>query len=254
MRSLGKLAKREDKRTFKLARYMPILPPIPTTAGWDQGKKTWGMMANDAIGDCTVACAGHFEMTWTMNASNIFIPQDSQIVSDYSAITGYDPTKTDKQGNNPTDTGADELTVLNYWRNKGIAGHKINGYAEIDVLSSSNDIILKNIRASIHLFGGAYLGVMLPSNFEAALDANKPWMYDPKFPPVQENGHAIPVIAYDQNFFYCITWGQIQAMDTSWFLHCVDEAYAVISQDFFLNGIAPNCFDMSTLTTDLKLL
>jgi hypothetical protein len=253
MRKLGKHPKRIDKRTFKLSRYMPVLPPIPTVAGWDQGQTAWGEMMNDRLGICTIACAGHFEMLWTMNASNLFTPLDSQIVAAYSAITGYDPSKTLPDGSNPTDQGADEITVLNAWRNNGIAGHKINAYAEIPVVGDPVSI-LNNIRASIHLFGGCYLGVMLPDNWETQINSNLPWTLVKGFGPNQNNGHAIPLVSYDQNFFYCITWGQIQPISTQWFLACCDEAYAVISSDFFFNSFAPNCFDMDTLTNDLKLL
>lgn len=252
MKQLGRQTKRIDPRTFKLARYMPVLPPIPTIAGWGQGKKNWGMMLNDIAGDCTIAGGGHLIMTWTMNSGSLVQPTDNEILASYVEITkspqfpnGFNPQDPN------SDTGAVEIDVLNYWRNTGIANHKIDAYAEIDVKSTN---LKKNIMASVHLFGGCYTGVSLPNNFEGPLDLQIPWTLDSKYPPKPENGHAMPIIGYDPQYVYYITWGQIQAATWEWFLTCTDEAYAIISKDFFFNGKAPNCFDISTLNSDLKLL
>ena len=107
---LGKSVARHDPRALLLASYVTTALPVPP-ASFDLTSKvkTWGMMDNDQIGDCTCAAAGHLIMEWTANAKKKMVtPTDKQIVAAYSAITGYNP-----------------VTGANYWRQTGIAKHKI---------------------------------------------------------------------------------------------------------------------------------
>src|ERR1700722_2242083 len=152
---LGKLAARHDPRTLLLATYMPpALPAPPPQINVAQAVKgPWGMMDNAQIGDCTCAAAGHLMMEWTANAqSKIFTPSDAQIVAAYSAITGYNP----KTGAN--DNGAQEIDVLNYWRQTGIAGHKIQAFVALEPSNHTH------IMDGTWIFGGCYIGLALPKS------------------------------------------------------------------------------------------
>jgi len=125
---LGKSAARHDPRTLLMASYVSTGVPTPP-ASFDLTTKvsSWGMMENDQIGDCTCAAAGHLLMEWTANAGKkMFTPTNKQIVMAYSAITGYNPTT------GANDNGAVEIDVLNYWRQSGIAGHKIGAYVALE--------------------------------------------------------------------------------------------------------------------------
>src|ERR1700722_11407036 len=131
---LGKGVARHDPRTLLLASYVtPALPTPP--ASFDLTGKVgsaWGMMDNDQLGDCTCAAAGHLIMEWTANAQKKMItPSDQQIVAAYSAITGYNPVT------GANDNGAVEVDVLNYWRQTGIAGHKIGAYMALEPANHS---------------------------------------------------------------------------------------------------------------------
>ena len=138
---LGKKASKQDHRNLKLSSYLSILPPVPTACDWSHNIINWGMMRNDTVGDCTCAGGGHLIMGWTANASTEVIPSDTDILAAYSAITGYNP-------NDPnTDQGANELDVLNYWRQTGIAGHKIGAYVQLN----ASDI--PHVKTAIYLFG-----------------------------------------------------------------------------------------------------
>jgi len=65
---LGKAAARHDPRTLLLASYVtPALPTPPAAFDLASKVKSWGMMDNDQIGDCTCAAAGHLLMEWTAN-------------------------------------------------------------------------------------------------------------------------------------------------------------------------------------------
>ena len=90
---LGKLSPRHDPRTLHLANYLhpDVLPKIPVQKDWSGKVPSWPMMANNAIGDCTTAAAGHMIMEWTANAGTEIVPSDTDIIAAYSAISGYDP-------------------------------------------------------------------------------------------------------------------------------------------------------------------
>ena len=86
---LGKLAKRVDPRTLKLARFLPEHLPIPAARDWTVGRETreWGMLRNDDLGDCTCAALGHQVQVWSEGVA----VTDADIVGLYSTVTGYDP-------------------------------------------------------------------------------------------------------------------------------------------------------------------
>lgn len=242
---LGKLTAVHDPRTLMLADYLDTqaLPAIPAQYQYAKniGAKGWGMMVNDKIGDCTCAAAGHLIMEWTDDNNALFTPTDQQIVSAYSAITGYNPA-TGKD-----DNGAVETEVLNYWRKTGIAGHQILAYAALEPKNHNH------IMASVFLFGGCYIGMALPISAQT----QKTWSVPPggatgKGAPGSWGGHAVPVVGYDSHGLTVITWGATKKMTWSfWDAYC-DESYAIISSDFVGTKQAPNGFDLAALQNDLK--
>jgi hypothetical protein len=244
---MGKSVARHDPRTLLLASYVtPSLPTPPASFDISSKVTAWGMMDNDQIGDCTCAAAGHLIMEWTANAGKkAATPTDKQIVAAYSAITGYNPVT------GANDNGANELDVLNYWRQTGIAGHKIDAYM---ALEPSNH---NHIMDSVYIFEGCYIGVQLPISAQAQTQNHQPWSVPPGGPtgdgkPGSWGGHAIPVVAYDARGVTVVTWGALQVMTwTFWEAYC-DEAYSILSKDY-LNGKkqAPQGFSMNELQQDL---
>jgi hypothetical protein len=240
---MGKLAPRHDPRTLQLANYLITeeLPLAPARYDWSNKVKQWGMMANDVIGNCTCAAAGHLIMEWTANQKGMITPKDHDIITAYSAITGYDP-KTGKH-----DNGAVEIDVLNYWRKTGIARHKILAFAATEPKNH------EHIRQSVYLFGCCYIGVSLPTSAQT----QKVWSVPPGGPvgkgaPGSWGGHAVPVVAYDQQSLTVVTWGALKKMTWSfWDTYC-DESYAILSMDFIKGGKAPNGVDLTALQKDLS--
>jgi len=244
---LGKLAARHDPRALLLASY--ITPSLPTPpASFDVGAKvtSWGMMDNDQIGDCTCAAAGHLIMEWTANAKKKMVtPSDKQIVSAYSAITGYNPVS------GANDNGANEVDVLNYWRQTGIAGHKIGAYVALEPANHNH------VMDSVYMFEGCYIGVRLPISAQAQTQNHQPWSVPPGGPvgdgaPGSWGGHAVPVVAYDSRGVTVVTWGALQQMTWSFWEAYTEEAYAILSKDY-LDGRkkAPQGFSMKELQSDL---
>ncbi len=196
------------------------------------------MMCNDTLGCCTISGAGHLIEEWSANANTEIVPADSDIISAYSAVSGYDPST----GEN--DNGAYELDVLNYWRNTGIANRKIYAYAACEPRNHSH------IKASVYLFGGCYLGVALPLSAQN----QRIWSVTrgPDAEPGSWGGHAVPIVAFDAHYVTVVTWGQLMKATWSFIDKYTDESYAILSQDFINNGIAPNAIDWTSLQADLS--
>ena len=243
-RKLGKRAPRHDPRTFSLARYVtPDLPVAPTRCDWAKSVPTWPMYANDRLGDCVIAGMGHQVEAWTGAAGKrIATVDEATVIKVYSAITGYDP-------NDPnTDNGTVELDALNYWRRKGIGGHRIGAFASVH----PSDRAL--VRDGVYLFGGLFLGLALPISAQS----QSVWDVPVSGPhgqgaPGSWGGHCVIVTSYDERYVTCVTWGALMRMTWAFFTTYVDEAYAAISNDFLTTaGKAPNGFDVATLRADLS--
>lgn len=244
---LGKQGARHDPRTLLLASYITsTLPTPPATCDLTTKIKSWGMMENDQIGDCTCAAAGHLLMEWTANAGKkMFTPTDKQVVAAYSAITGYNPAT------GANDNGAVEIDVLNYWRQSGIASHKIGAYV---ALEPSNH---NHIMDSVFIFEGCYIGLQLPISAQAQVQNHQPWSVPPGGTTGDGakgswGGHAVPVVAYDSRGVTVVTWGALQMLTWSfWEAYC-DEAYAILSTDSLTGKkTTPAGFTMQQLQSDL---
>lgn len=244
---LGKGAARHDPRALLMASYVaPSLPSPPPSADLTTKVNAWGMMENDQIGDCTCAAAGHLLMEWTANAGKkMFTPSDKQIVAAYSAITGYNPTT------GANDNGAVEVDVLNYWRQTGIAAHKIGAYVSLEP-SNHNHIM-----DAVYIFQGCYIGMQLPVSAQAQVQNHQPWSVPPggatgDGKPGSWGGHAVPVVAYDARGVTVVTWGALQMMTWSfWEVYC-DEAYAILSKDYLTGKkTTPQGFSVAQLNADL---
>jgi hypothetical protein len=236
---LGKLPKRNDPRTLMFARYLNVanLPIIPKSVDYSAGITDWGMMLNDKIGDCAIAGPGHLIEAWTVGAK--IIP-DSEILKTYSAISGYDPLT----GRN--DSGCVLLDVLNFWRNKGIMDDKIGAFAEVDI-KDENDI-----KAAIYLFNGLNIGVAIPESAEQQFSKGQPWKVVKNSNIV--GGHCIILVGFDSKYYYAVTWGKVVKIEKAWLKKYMDEAWAIISQDYIFNGKTKQGFLSDQLIEDLKLI
>ena len=197
------------------------------------------MMLNNSLGCCTIAAVGHADQTWSANAGFEGTMDDSVILSYYEKWDGY-------EGTPDTDNGGIELDVLKQWQKSDFNGVKLTAFVAAGVLD------LNVVRQAINLFGGVYIGVALPISAQR----QKVWDTDVSTDgiPGSWGGHAVFVNAYDQDSFTCVTWGALKKMTTRFWAECVDEAYALLSPDWFRNNVAPSGFDLAQLQSDLALI
>lgn len=233
---LGKRARRHDRRTLKLARYITAsLPHPPVRVDYTDGLTDWGVMLNNQLGCCTIAAVGHAIQAWRLNAgpadgsgngtaptpqSPLPIP-DSAILNYYQKWDGYNPA------NSASDQGGVELDVLNDWRQQGFNGHALDAYVAIHLgtpdagngtglpaqgtgtqdaelqeqdsgfcIPNSGDHVAE-IATAIWLFGGAYIGVELPLTAQNQEVWDVPARPGPDDEPGSWGGHAVYVVGYD---------------------------------------------------------
>jgi hypothetical protein len=242
-RRLGKAPVRIDVRTLSLARYVDTakLPKPPALFDVTKHVSGWPMYANDRLGDCTCAAAGHMIEAWTAASRNAAtaVPESS-VLRMFDRVKQVDPTT--------GEAGAVELDVLAYWRKRGLGGHKIGAFAKV----STYDHQL--VRAGAYLFGGLYIGLSLPKT--AQKQKVWDWTHSLRGPaaPGSWGGHAVNIVRYNPGGLTCVTWGGLQEMTwTFWDRYC-DEAYCIISTDFLSRGRSPAGFDLKALRTDLELV
>jgi hypothetical protein len=242
---LGKLAPKVNSKTLLLKKYTAALPSAPAKVyrEYKVPPNGWGMYGNDTIGDCTCACAAHMEMLWTIHTGSLYTPNQQDIISAYSAVSGYDP----KTGAN--DNGAAISDVLNLWQSTGIAGRKIVGWAQID---NTN---IEAVKQAIWLFGAIDIGVQLPNSAMTQFNEGQPWTVLANDGGI-DGGHSVPLFGYGSQGANCNTWATRQGLDWDWFLKYCDEAYCAISPDWLdkATNESPSGFDLATLQADLNAL
>ena len=238
---LGRKAVKTDSRTLRLGAYLtPALPAPPQAVDWTKGITSFGEMLNSDLGDCTCAGLGHAVQIWSANTSKEITVPDSAILSAYESWCGYNPSDPS------TDQGGVELDVLTDFRRDGLSGHKLLAFADPNV---SN---LDEVRTAINLFGGIYIGMNVPNFIMDAVPQVWDTVADDKG---IDGGHAVFVTGYDGTTFTFISWGEVYKMTVPYWDRYVDEAHALIGQDWFeTSGVDPTGLNLAQLQEDLKAI
>ncbi len=239
---LGKMPARHDPRTFDYAKYRTGLATAPAQADWSTGVP-FAMLANDKYGDCVEAGYAHQVQIWGDKAGIPFVPTDAEALSAYTAITGFNPSDPS------TDKGTDILTALGYWQKTGLGGQKITAYAKV---APTN---LEQVKEAIAWYGGAYIGVQLPTSAQSQVGKEWTVTIGPDAVAGSWGGHCIPLCSYDQNTVTCVTWGALQPMTWEFFTTYCDEAFVMLATDWIsATGASPSNLAWGQLMADLANL
>jgi hypothetical protein len=209
-------------KAMKLASALSVLPPdfAPTVIDNTSGITSWGMFLNDQLGDCTCAGPAHQIQVWTAKGGKEVTVPDSDVLTAYEKFDGYVP------GDPFTDQGGDILTVCQDWQNIGIGGHKISGFAHVNMTQ-------ENWMQALYLFGSLNTGVTFP---KFALDqVGGTWDFDPSKPvepPDPTLGHCMALVGGDLEGCTFITWGELQRATWRFVMHYFDECVACQSPEW----------------------
>jgi hypothetical protein len=252
----------QPKREFKGARFANAVnvPALPAPPPWVWNPKNLAMnaeglgniLANNQYGCCTDSGMGHLEDDVCGESGNPdYVPVTAeQVLWAYSQTTNppFNPTT------GANDNGADEVTVLDWWRDHGFfqdGTGKIVGYASVDPTN------VTEVKQAAWL-GRLYLGVCLPDEWlQVPMVNGTVWPIAGN--PNPNNGHCIVVIGYNSKGLLVDSWGIIFLVPwiavAKYFSQSAGGAmFVVFSQDAInkASGKAPNGFDAAQLTAYLQ--
>lgn len=211
-----------------------VKPPVPPA---NADGTAWGMDGNDNYGDCGVAGTHHGDMSIDLNAG---VPL-SAITADQ--IVQYYLTYTKGQ-----DTGVVLADFLAYVKTTGFFGHNLLSYAPVSVTDYST------LQFAINGYGYAYTGIQVTDQMMNAFSNHQPWTPTTFSQGKVEGGHCIPLVGYDADYLYAVTWGAIQPIQYSAWHLMAEEAWACIWGEMPESGLSYHGVNLASLEADLKLL
>lgn len=237
---LGKLAPKHDRRTLRMTDFIDdsVVIKIPDTYTFEGNVGSWGMLANDKVGDCTIASALHIIKAWLAYRGVAYNPTDADAIAIYRELTGYDPADPS------TDNGAALLDIAKAWRNQGILGHKIGAFMTIDPTN------IDQVKLAIYMFGCVYAGVTITQMAQVEYERNAAWeCTSPRFCLARVmGGHAVPWVGYGEDFIQTVTWGKLISAKYAWVQKYSDEAIIPVGPEFVSKDRpAPNGFRLDQL-------
>ena len=236
---------------LKLADYIhPQLANPPAAISRPHSGFSWGMLANDRIGDCVIAMMLHSIEDFHLDAGTP-VPAftDADAISVYSAITGYNPKDPS------SDRGTDENAAMRYWEHSGLktsdgASHTIVATVAVDPGN------LNECRIAIDEFIDLQIGIALPISAQGQTE----WTVvgDGKTgnsAPGSWGGHGIPYREYDAETFKCVTWGAELLLTVPFHQDYAQEAHVVVTKEMLSrSGVGPSGVAWDELIADIKAL
>jgi hypothetical protein len=210
----------------------PATVKVPAVTAQPDGTP-WGMDGNDEYGDCGVAGINHVFMT---DAS---ITGLTEVFPDAQDIVGYYLAYTSGQ-----DSGVVLADFLAYVKKYHFFSHTISAYAPVGV----HDI--PTLQFAVWAYGASYTGITVTQAMMDAFSNGKPWTLETLESEVV-GGHCIPIVGYDSDYLYAITWGKVQPIAYPAWHYMSTEAWAVISGEFAAKGGDSRGVSISALQADL---
>ncbi len=238
----GKKPPRHDPRTLRYAAYRTSFTPVaPVQAHWGRNLP-FTPLGNTQYGDCAEAGYAHQVQVWCDRAGHPFVPDDTETLGAYSAITGFNPADPS------TDQGTDMLSACQFWKATGLGGHQVYAYLSLQMAQWA-------IREAIALYGGCYIGLALPLSAQGQAGGVWAVTTGPDAEAGSWGGHCVNLTGYDQDMLWCSTWGALQAMTWEWLETYLDEAFVLLSRDWLrASGQSPSGLAWGALQADLANL
>lgn len=219
---LGKAPAKTDPRTLRLEDFVS-LPPPPAEFDRSGVVSNWGMLGNDAYGDCGPVGLAHAKMLLEAESGSPIFPAADQVVATYLKYTGG------------RDVGVVVLDMLNWfrkndvpWLSVGGKPSKVLGFASINPRNSTF------VRQAMANFRCILQGLWLPDTAKAQSGPGKVWStvsLSGSGAPGTWGGHLVMNPGYTSQRQRVCTWGFIQEETEDFVFNYCDELYAVIFED-----------------------
>jgi hypothetical protein len=126
---------------------------------------------------------------------------------------------------------------------------------ELYAPSALNDV--RSLRSIVDMYGFAYTGIVVYEGMEAACQGDpaqwQPWTTALVGGTVA-GGHCVPIVGYDEEWLYAVTWGQVQRISYPAWHEITDEVWAVITGQLKTAGGDDRGASYAALTKDLDLI
>lgn len=213
---------------------LSVTPPVPPA---NADGTAWGMDGNDTYGDCGVAGLDHGSITVDVDTATSLLGLTSdQIVQYYLTYTGGQ------------DEGVVLADFLKYVNQTGWFGRTLAGYAPVSVSD------MKTLQFAINAYGYAYTGIEVTDLMMTAFQNGQPWTSADVQNGNVEGGHCIPLVGYDSQNLYAVTWGGVQAIQYSAWHLMASEAWACIWGEVPAGGLDGHGVNLASLQGDLSNL
>lgn len=246
---LGRRPSEPDDRDLKMATYLADVPEPPASVDYSHAVKRWGELANDRVGCCAISGIGHQVQSWTANASGQEATiTDAEVLQRYEKLSGYVP------GDESTDTGLDERSVLKDWAKNPFVGHDLAAFASLSIPHSTAISANLHFRQALWLLGGVYLGLDLPLSAQDQIADRQPWdvVSGPEAEAGSWGGHAVYACSFSEAGVTVVTWGRLQLCTWAFISAYTEEAWGLVSTSWLKAGKSPQGFARNQLEADLK--
>jgi len=246
-----RLGKTPAKPSFSPLKFADVIDPSrlakpPDIFGHYAAVPAYHMLGNDIASCCVFSGAAHLEYIWSVEGGRDRVRVTTKdVLSDYSAVTGYDGTEA-------TDKGADMQDAAEYWRTTGMLAadgtrHKIDCALPLET-GNFDQLVM-----AMWLTGGAGIGLQLPQSAEAQFDHGQIWSVVKS--PIR-GGHYVAGAGRDADGnILVVTWGDIIPMTQGFYEKYSDEAYVYLNPEILNSeGISPEGFDLDALRAHISSL
>ena len=217
----------------------PASVAIPPVEAWGldgNGPDPSCTVAPEGVGDCGVAALNHYAMAAAADTGEAeTFPDADQVVDFYLQFTGGQ------------DSGVVLSQFLAYVRQNGFCGHTVTAYAPVAV----SDV--PTLTFVIDAYDAAYAGITVSQGMMDAAEGPGPWTWTlESVQGAKLGGHAIVLVAYDSNWLYGITWGQVVRIAYPAWHQMGDEAWALLSGEVSSAGTDGHGINRAALLADLS--
>ena len=245
----GKKPARKDAVKFKFKSYFykPDLPTPPKVFGPWRYFNDIHMYDNDKVGNCVFAGAANETESFFYSVGRDVEFTTENVMSDYKAVTGYNPAV-------DYDPGTDLADAAEYRRTIGIVDdkgsrHKVDAYVRLDTGDFTD------LKIAMYLFGAVGIGLLMPPNTQEDFQEKRKWDVRDSNEDEITGGHYVSGCGIDENGdIVAMTWGGYQRITEAFFRKYNDESVCYFSVERMINKVSPEGFHAEKLIADLKTL
>ena len=204
------------------------LPEPPDVVDWTDGLFDWPLLANDRLGDCTVAGVLHYIQAATRWRDGAPIRATDDEAEDGYRALGWDGIG---EGN-----GAMLSDVMQRWQSAGFlfsgAYDRITSFARVEP---------EHLKAALWLAGPIIIGANMPIAAQTQPVWPAPASLDGDNAPGSWGGHCMLLVGLDAaGSARLVTWGGIRLASAGWISTYVDEAWAALHPAWVASGRSPS--------------